>query len=98
MTDAKIFPKEEELQEIFALFSSPTDDELHQVYDPENPNFYKGEDLKQEYSLMQEKREFAEDAWRSVIFFLHKHGFVMTRSGIQYDLITSSGYSKDVSS
>jgi len=96
MVDTKIFPKEEELQEIFALFSSPTDDELRQVYDPESPHFYKGEDLRQEYNLMQEKREFAEDAWRSVMFFLHNHGFVLTRNGIQYNLIVSSGYSKDV--
>jgi hypothetical protein len=92
MAKSKLVPDDGDLQEIFALFSSPSDDELRQVYDHANPHFYKLEDLQQEYNLTQEKREFAEDAWRAVMFFLHQRGFTLTKGGTEYDLGASSGY------
>jgi hypothetical protein len=68
----KVALSEEDFQELFALFSSPTDDELRQVLNPVHANFYKLENLKAEYTLTQERREFAEDAWRAVTDFLHR--------------------------
>ena len=83
---------EDDLRELFAVFSSPTDDELRQVFNPSHTNFYKLEDLEAEYSLTQERREFAQDAWRAVIYFLHSRGFILSRDGIEFDLGTSSEY------
>jgi hypothetical protein len=37
--------QEEDLQEVFALFSSSTDDELRQIYDESAHHFYKLEKL-----------------------------------------------------
>jgi hypothetical protein len=84
--------QEEDLQEVFALFSSPTDDELRQIYDESSHYFYKLEELRGEYTLTQEKREFAEDAWRAVTYFLHRNGFALVKEGREYDLGESSGY------
>ncbi|MBI3668365.1 MAG: hypothetical protein HY237_01070 [Acidobacteria bacterium] len=92
LSPLKVVLSEEDLQEIFALFSSPTDDEQKQVYDEASPHYYKREDVMEEYSLTQGKREFAEDAWRAVVYFLYQHGFSITREGISYDLLASSGY------
>jgi hypothetical protein len=59
---------DDELREIFALFSSPTDYERQQVYDKTETHFYEREDLSREYTLTQERREFAEDAWRAISY------------------------------
>lgn len=83
---------DDDLRELFALFSSPTDDELRQVFDRSHTNFYKREDLGAEYSLTQEKREFADDAWRAVTYFLHQRGFKLYKGGLELDLAASSGY------
>ena len=88
----KLVPTDQDLREIFALFSSPTDYERQQVYDETNAHFYGLEDLLSEYTLTQEKREFAEDAWRGVIHFLSRNGFVLSKNGKEYDLAASSGY------
>lgn len=90
---AKVTPSEEDLRELFALFSSPTEDELHQVLNPSHNNFYKLENLEAEYTVTQERREFAEDAWRAVTYFLHRKGFNLCRNGVEFDLGASSGYS-----
>jgi len=90
---SKVALSEEDLQGLFALFSSPTDDELRQVLNPAHTNFYKLENLKAEYTLTQERREFAEDAWRAVTYFLHHKGFNLYRNGVEFDLGASSGYS-----
>lgn len=84
---------DDELREIFALFSSATDYEREQAYGQTETNFYKREDLRREYTLTQERREFAEDAWRAVLYFLHRRGFRLTKNGEEYDLVASSGYS-----
>jgi hypothetical protein len=90
---SRVALSEEDLRELFALFSSPTDDELRQVLDPAHTNFYNLENLEAEYTLTQERREFAEDAWRAVTYFLHRKGFNLYRNGIEFDLGASSGYS-----
>jgi len=90
---SRIILADDDLREVFALFSSPTDYEKQQVYDAAGPHFYRREDLSCEYSLTQEKREFAEDAWRAVIYFLHQKGFTLTKAGEEYDVAASSGYS-----
>jgi hypothetical protein len=84
---------DDELREIFALFSSPTDYERQQVYDRTETHFCGGEDLSREYTLTQERREFAEDAWRAVSYFLHRRGFRLTKNNEEFDLASSSGYS-----
>jgi hypothetical protein len=83
---------DDELREIFALFSSPTDYERQQAYDKTETHFYEREDLSREYTLTQERREFAEDAWRAISYFLYRRGFRLTRNGEEFDLAASSGY------
>jgi hypothetical protein len=92
---ARVTLSDEDLQELFALFSSPTDDELRQVLNPSHTNFYKNENLEAEYTLTQERREFAEDAWRAVTYFLYRKGFNLCRNGSDFDLGASSGYARD---
>jgi hypothetical protein len=89
---AKVTLSDEDLQELFALFSSSTEEELHQVLDPSHTNFYKHENLEAEYTLTQERREFADDAWRAVTYFLHRKGFNLFRNGVEFDLRATSGY------
>jgi len=90
---AEVTLNDEDLRDLFALFSSPTDEELRQVLNPSHSNFYKLENLKAEYTLTQERREFAEDVWRAVIYFLQRKGFNLYRNGGEFDLGASSGYS-----
>ena len=89
---ARAILNDEDLRELFALFSSPTDDELRQVFDASHTNFYKLENLDAEYSLTQEKREFADDAWRAVTYFLYRRGFKLYKNGVELDLAALSGY------
>lgn len=83
----------EELKEIFALFSSPTDYERKQVYEASHHLYFANGNLADEYSLTQGKIDFAEDAWRAVIYFLYQHGYALTKDGLKFDLVRSSGYS-----
>jgi hypothetical protein len=92
---AKVTLSDEDLRQLFAFFSSPTDDELRQVLNPSHTNFYKNENLEAEYTLTQERREFAEDAWRAVTYFLYRKGFNLCRDGSDFDLGASSGYAGD---
>jgi hypothetical protein len=89
----KLTLSDEDLREVFALFSSPADDELQRIYQPSNRLYFDFEQIGQEYNLTQEKREFAIDAWRAVTYFLHRKGFRLAKDGIEYDLLASSGYS-----
>jgi hypothetical protein len=91
----KISLTDDELKELFALFSSPTEYELKQIYNKQEGNFYQSEDLSEEYVLTQEKREFSKDAWRAVTYFLYRKGFTLVREGIKYDLLASSGYDSE---
>ena len=80
-----------ELKELFALFSSCTEEEIIQGYSNQNGAFFEGEDLDETYELRQEKREFSLDAWRSVLLFLDRHGYTLSRQGETVDLKRSSG-------
>jgi hypothetical protein len=84
---------EEDLQEIFALFSSPADEERTQVYDQASDFYFRRLNLADEYSLNEEKKEFAVDAWRAITYYLYRHGYEITKDGEKYDLGKSSGYS-----
>jgi hypothetical protein len=90
---ARVTLTDEDLRELFAFFSSPTDEELHRVLNPSHANFYKQENLGAEYTLTQERREFAVDAWRAVTYFLHRNGFSLHREGTEFDLLAASEYS-----
>ena len=83
---------EENLQEIFALFTSPSNEEKEQVYDPSCRFYFGKQDLTAEYSLTEERKEFAVDAWRAVTYFLHRHGYSLVKDGNEYDPGESSGY------
>jgi hypothetical protein len=43
--------------------------------------FFRNEDIAEEYSLVQEKGDYARDAWRAVIYFLRRHGYKLTKDG-----------------
>jgi hypothetical protein len=78
--NAPMIPSEEDLKEIFALFTSPADEEISQIYDETSAVHFSKENLGDEYSLTQEKREFAIDAWRAVNYFLHRRGYSLIMS------------------
>jgi hypothetical protein len=79
--------EEKDLKEIFGLFSSPTKNEKAQSYQRRGGHYFEDENLSEEYNLTQEKREFALDAWRAIISFLHAHDFtVAAKSGEKVDL------------
>jgi len=80
-----------DLQELFALFSSATEEEISQIYSEQSEHFYRNQDLDVEYELTEEKREYALDTWRAVILFLHRQGYKVTKNGEVVDLINSSG-------
>jgi len=87
-----IKPSEQDLQEIFALFTSPADEEKNRLYDASDRLFFRNERLDEQYQLSQEKREFAIDAWRAVAYFLFRHGYRLSKDGEEYDLAASSQY------
>ena len=72
---------EDDLQEIFALFASATKFEKLQVYDEQNEHYFHNVQLSEEYSLTEETRDFAFDAWRAVISFLHSKGYSLSKDG-----------------
>jgi DNA repair photolyase len=80
-----MIPSEEDLQEIYALFTSPADEEVSQIYDETSEFHFRKENLAEEYSLTQEKREFAVDAWRAVNYFLQRHGCSLVRDGVRHE-------------
>lgn len=82
----KISLTEEDLKELFALFTSCTKYEKQQIYDINNSLFFKNEDLNEECSITNAKKEFAIDAWRAVIQFLHSRGYVLLRDGKEMPL------------
>ncbi len=84
--------QEEDLKHIFALFTSPTLSERRQVYDPDSAHYYVNENLQDEYELTEEKREYALDAWRAVIYFLHRKGFKLSKDGQEVNLADAAGF------
>ena len=77
---------EDDLKEIFSLLTSCTIHERNQIYDESSEHHYLKVDPLLQYSLTQEKREFALDAWRAVIYFLHLKGYSLCRAGQQIPL------------
>lgn len=72
---------EDDLKEIFALFCSATRFEKLQVYDEQSDHYFHKVQLSEEYSLTEETREFALDAWRAVISFLNSKGYSLSKDG-----------------
>ena len=81
VTDNTIEFSERDFQEVFSLFTSPTRHELNQVDDPTNDHYFDRVDLMEQYELCFEKREFAIDALRAVLEFLHRHGYRLEENG-----------------
>lgn len=73
----KIVLDEDDWKELFALYTSCTEYERRQLYQEGSPHHYKETDLSEEYTYSAEKLEYAIDAWRAVLFFLHRNGFVL---------------------
>jgi hypothetical protein len=77
---------EKDLKEIFALFTSSTKYERDQVYNKEGNHFFLKHNILEEYSLTEEKREYALDSWRAVIGFLRGKGFSLKKGEQEIDL------------
>jgi hypothetical protein len=82
---------EDDLKELFGLLTSVTEFERNQVYDQRSEHYFRRTDLSEEYTLTQEKREYALDAWRAVCFFLHSRGYSFSKDGQDISLSFSVG-------
>lgn len=91
VTNDRIELSEDDLKEIFSLLTSCTIHERNQIYDESSEHHYLKVEPLLEYSLTQEKREFALDAWRAIIYFLHLKGYSLCKAGQQVPLNFSSG-------
>ena len=81
VTDNTIEFSERDFKEVFSLFTSPTAHELHQIDDPTDDHYFDRVDLMEQYELCFEKREFAIDALRAVLAFLHRRGYRLEDNG-----------------
>jgi len=77
---------EDDLKEIFSLFTSSTRYERDQVYDRHSGHHFSDVKPLEEYTLTEEKREYALDAWRAVIYFLHSKGYSLCQDSERRDL------------
>ena len=77
---------EDDLKELFSLFTSSTVYEREQLYDPHSRHYLFDVELSEEYSLNEEKREYALDAWRAVIYFLYRKGYSLCKDNQIIDL------------
>lgn len=77
---------EDDLKEIFSLFTSSTKYERDQVYDKNSGHHFLDIESLDEYSLTEEKREYALDAWRAIIYFLHSRGYSLNKDDWRSDL------------
>ena len=75
-----------DLKEIFALFTSPSEYEVAQIYDPQSEHYFQKVDLNKEYSLTEEQREYAIDALRAVIQFARSRGYSLCKDDEEIDL------------
>lgn len=92
VSNNKIEFDEADLKEVFALFSSPSAYELKQVDDPANEHYLGRVNLTEEYELSYAKQDFAEDALRAVLAFLHRHGYRIEKDGEVFSLGGISEY------
>ena len=74
------------LREIFSIFTSCAEYERTQVYDPGSSHYFKKVQLYEEYEICYERREYGIDAWRAVLYFLHRKGFSLDLNGETIDL------------
>jgi len=81
VSDSKIEFSDADLKEVFALFSSSTAYELNQVDDPANEHYFERVNLMEEYELSYARQDFAVDALRAVLAFLHRHGYRIEKGG-----------------
>jgi len=81
VTDNTIEFSEGDFKEVFSLFTSTTAHELHQIDDPTSDHYFDRVDLMEQYTLCFEKREFAIDALRAVLAFLHRGGYRLEDNG-----------------
>src|SRR5213595_532265 len=65
---------EDDLKEIFSLFTSCTKYEGDQIYDKNSGHYFLEVRPFDEYTLTEENHEYALDAWRAVIYFLYSNG------------------------
>ena len=77
---------EDDLKEIFSLFTSVTRYERDQIYDQSSGHYYLDIDPLKEYTVSQDQREFALDAWRAVLYFLRSKGWSLCKDGERSDL------------
>lgn len=85
-TNDRIELSEDDLKEIFSLITSSTLHERNQIYDEGSDHYYLRVEPLVEYSITQDTREFALDAWRAVIYFLHLRGYSLCKAGEQVPL------------
>lgn len=83
--NGEIFLSEDDLKEIFALFSSVTQHEKNQAYGQDRRFAHSNIDLDEEYQLSEPKRDFALDAWRAVLSFLMLKGVTIDYKGSKLD-------------
>lgn len=81
ISNTEIEFSEADLKEVFGLFSSPSRQELQWNYDQDRPDYFERISLSEEYELTQEKREFALDALRATLFYLHRAGYRIEKDG-----------------
>jgi hypothetical protein len=75
-----------DLKELFELFSSSTKYELARIYEQGSESHFERIELNEEYELIQERREFALDAARAVLYFLCRRGYRLEMNGEIYSL------------
>ena len=76
----------DDLKEVFSLFSSSTTYEINQIYDVNNDLYFKLENLNEEYELVLEKKEFALGSLRAVLYYLVTHGYEVKKGNNKIDL------------
>ena len=81
ISDNKVDFSEGDFREVFALFTSSTAHELRQIDDPTSEHYFERENIREECEICSDKREFAIDALRAVIAFLHRHGYRIEKDG-----------------
>jgi len=81
ISNGKVVLSEDDLKEIFELFSSPTKSEIKNIYDKKGEHYFIKTDINEEYSLTQNKKEYALDTWRAIIYFLYLRGYSLEKDG-----------------
>ncbi|MFZ1517795.1 MAG: hypothetical protein WAU11_03425 [Ignavibacteriaceae bacterium] len=72
---------DDDMKEIFALFTSVSKYELGLIYDDKHRLYYKNEQLEDEYELTEDKMDYARDSYRAIIYWLKKNGYSLEKNG-----------------